>query len=179
MFDGILSRHSLHNQAMFRTLIPNLGIAGFSLGAVAVAVYLQGAWDLAPCTMCILQRYAFLAIGLGTIALDSTLSRWLSVSAAVVGILASLRIQWAISVPSVTCGRDKLATFLNDLPWIEKFPSFEVTGVCGDKVPPVMGIPFHVWSWMLFAGLLVIVWRYGPGSRFQKPICAVALKVAP
>lgn len=152
---------------MKRAFRSNLLIAGLAFGAVGVAAALQAAWHLQPCTMCILQRYAFLVIGFlalgrlryadGSAAL---VSRAVSNLAAAVGLLASLRIQWVISVPSATCGRDKVAAFLNNLPWVDTWPSlFEATGVCGDPVPPVLGLSFHGWALMLFTTILLLTWR--------------------
>lgn len=139
--------------------------AAMSLGSVAVACSLQILWGLQPCPMCILQRYALLVI-----ALASLLSalypergvralRWLITVAALAGVAASLRIQWVISVPSATCGRDAWATFFNKLPMAQWWPGlFESTGICGDKVPPVLGVPFHIWSLLLFLGLALLAW---------------------
>jgi disulfide bond formation protein DsbB len=36
---------------------------------------------------------------------------------------------------------------------------FEATGVCGDKVAPVLGLPFHAWSAILFVALGVLLWK--------------------
>ena len=139
--------------------------AALSLGSVVAASVIQGAWGLSPCTMCILQRYAFLA--LGAFSLMATcipekvglLARACMSLLALVGLAASMKIQWALWTPSESCGRDALANLLNDLPTAQQWPAvFEATGLCGDKVPPVLGVPFHVWSLMLFAGLLVMAW---------------------
>ncbi|KVP40067.1 disulfide bond formation protein B [Burkholderia ubonensis] len=153
---------------MKRSTLLNLGIAGLSFGAVAAAGILQSAWHLQPCTMCIVQRYAFLVVGLlafsrvvveGRVAMVTRIASFLG---AIIGILASLRVQWAISVPSATCGRDKLAAFLNNLPWVDAWPSmFEATGVCGDPVPPVLGFQFHAWSFALFVVVLLLTWLSG------------------
>ena len=145
----------------------NACIAALSFGAVTVASLLQTSWGLQPCTMCIIQRYAFLFIGLMSLIRAFTpvkaenLLRWGASLVGIVGIAASARIQWAISVPSASCGRDKLASFLNNLPWVELSPGlFEATGSCGDKIPPVAGLPFHVWSMMLFIMLLMMAWHH-------------------
>lgn len=139
--------------------------AALSLGAVATASVIQGAWGLSPCTMCILQRYAFIALGgfsLVTLCYPAKvgrLARAVMSGLAGVGMAASVKIQWALWVPSGSCGRDALANFFNDLPTAVWWPHlFEATGLCGDKVPPVLGVPFHIWSLMLFAGLLVLTW---------------------
>lgn len=121
--------------------------------------------------MCIVQRYAFLAVGLGAVIHlglhGRTKGAPLSVGfmAAAIGVAASAKIQWAISVPSMTCGRDKFAAALNSVPWLDLWPQmFEATGVCGDPVPPVLGLPFHAWSGLLFIGLCVAMW-----GAYRKP----------
>ena len=151
----------------------NITVAGVAFGAVGAAYVLQMAWDLQPCTMCIVQRYAFLLIGLAaggrylSGALLAAFARVAAPAAVVVGLLASLRIQWAISVPSMTCGRDKVAAVLNGAPWVDSWPAmFEATGVCGDKVAPVLGLPIHAWSALLFVVLGLLLWRgRGAGAR--------------
>lgn len=158
---------------MKRATLLNLGIAGLSFGAIAAAGILQSAWHLQPCTMCIVQRYAFLVVGLlalgrllGADGKAAVVSRATSNLVALIGALASLRVQWAISVPSATCGRDKVAALLNNLPWVDTWPAlFEATGVCGDPVPPVVGLPFHVWSLAIFIIVLLMAWRAGRAAH--------------
>jgi disulfide bond formation protein DsbB len=148
-----------------KDFLRNWTIAALAFGAVAVAYSLQTAWNLEPCTMCIVQRYAFLVIGVGAVG-PYVLSEgfrplwpYTSTLASVIGVLASIRIQWAISVPSMTCGRDKVAAALNGAPWVDTWPAmFEATGICGDKVAPVLGLPFHGWSALLFVLAGVLVW---------------------
>jgi disulfide bond formation protein DsbB len=147
-------------------LAQKMTMAGIAFAALAIAYNLQVQWALEPCTMCIVQRYAFMVVFVGTVGhyvLHEGYRRvWPYTSAAAVGIglLASARIQWAISVPSVTCGRDKIAAALNGVPWLDWWPTmFEATGVCGDKVAPVLGLPFHAWSAILFVALGVLLWK--------------------
>lgn len=155
----------------------NRETASVAFGAVAVACLLQHAWHLQPCTMCILQRYAFLLIGV--MALCRTQASGAVASAlraatnvlALVGVAASLKIQWAISVPSSSCGRDAVAAFLNGLPWAKAVPAlFKATGVCGDYVPPVLHLQFHVWS-LLFFALILLVTLYA-GHQMKNGVSA-------
>jgi len=151
---------------MKRPVLLNLTAASLAFGALGTAVSLQWAWNLQPCTMCILQRYVLLLLGLLALVRIrwpgrelASATRAVATLVAAVGVLASLRVQWAISVPSVSCGRDKVAAILNNLPWVDAWPSmFEATGVCGDQVPPVLGIPFHGWSALLVLVVLVLTW---------------------
>jgi len=141
----------------------NRETASIAFGAVAVACLLQHAWHLQPCTMCIIQRYAFLFIGILALCRmkasgsAAAVLRAATNFCALVGIAASIKIQWAISVPSSSCGRDAVAAFLNGLPWAKAVPPlFKATGVCGDYVPPVLRLQFHVWSLLFFAVILLV-----------------------
>jgi disulfide bond formation protein DsbB len=155
----------------------NRETAGIAFGAVAIACLLQHAWHLQPCTMCILQRYAFLFIGMLALcrmkANGSTAVALRAVTNffALGGVAASLKIQWAISVPSSSCGHDAIAAFLNGLPWAKAVPAlFKATGVCGDYVPPVLHLQFHVWS-LLFFSLISLVTLY-TGHQMKKGVSA-------
>lgn len=146
-------------------LVRRVAVSAIAFGAISVAYALQQAWSLEPCTMCIVQRYAFLVIGIGACGrylaggLVAAVARVAAPGAVLVGLLASARIQWAISVPSQTCGRDKVAAALNGAPWVDAWPAmFEATGVCGDKVAPVLGLPFHAWSALLFVAIAGLFW---------------------
>lgn len=139
--------------------------AALALGSVINARVLQALWGLQPCSMCILQRYALLMIAVASLLgavrpqRGACSWRWLITLASATGVAASLRIQWALSGPSVSCGRDAWSAFLNGLPTAQWWPGlFEVTGLCGDKVPPVLGVPFHIWSLLLFLGLALLAW---------------------
>lgn len=158
---------------MMRGRLGGAGVAVLSLGAVVSASMIQASWGLQPCTMCITQRYAFLisaALGMLQVFLYAKVERplrWALSLVALCGMLASARIQWALSHPGGVCGRDAIANFLNDLPTATQWPAiFEATGVCGDKVPPVLGIQFHVWSFSLFLAFVALAWL--PRAKLKK-----------
>lgn len=160
----------------------NLEIARLAALAVAIACLLQHAWNLQPCTMCIVQRYAFIFIA--PLACCQVKARgWVATALrvatslfALVGIAASLKIQWAIWVPSSMCGRDKFAAFLNDLPWAKAVPYlFKATGVCGDYVPPVFYLPIHIWSLLVFSLMLLVTLYAG---RLMKKGAPTAVRPA-
>lgn len=144
--------------------------------AVLAALCLQFAWGLEPCTMCILQRYAFLALAAFAIfcavargVVSRLMVSMVAVATSIAGLGISLFIQKKIMTPGEACGRDRLAAFLNDLPWVDVFPQlFEATGMCGDPVPPVLGVQIHAWSFLLFT-LLALFW----GLRTRRLIKAL------
>lgn len=150
----------------------SLTLAALSAMAVGLAAWLQYAWELRPCSLCIAQRYLFLL--LGVVSLMHALSprggrlHWLGFCAqwAVLGTLALVAAKnvWVLVVPSPSCGRDKLADFLVGLPLAQWWPAmFEPTGMCSDPVPPLLGLPFPAWSAILaigFMALLAAAWRH-------------------
>lgn len=142
----------------------HLLVAAFCFGALGVGYYLQVALDMAPCPMCILQRYAFLAIGI-----SSTVSSFygargqrkgaiLSLGLTLVGLGAAGWLLWVRAHPSVSCGVDKLQIALNKLPTAEMFPSlFMSEGLCTGEWAPVLGVAVPTWSFLGFAALTVFL----------------------
>lgn len=125
-------------------------VAFFSFAAVIIAVSLQQAWTLYPCSLCISQRYTFLALGLVALSRFAapSMDKWLRYVHVLVswtGIGLAAKNCYVLIFPSVTCGRDAIADFINDLPMAEAWPAiFKATGMCSDPVPPVAGIPFQI-----------------------------------
>ena len=134
--------------------------------ALTAALYMQHVKGLQPCTMCIIQRYAFLVVGLAAIlalVVPFRAIRWFSVPigllGAAVGIIAAIRNLWVLSHPEILCGRDPIELFLNGLPTAHWFPKvFVALGLCSDPIPPLLGLPLPVWSLIglaLLAALLL------------------------
>lgn len=135
--------------------------AGASFGAVLVALFMQHGQGLQPCTMCIIQRYAFLFIGIAALLAALSPYRWLrfilSISGVLValgGVCAALRNLWVMAHPDILCGRDPVEVFLNGLPPAQWFPKvFMALGLCSDPIPPLLGLPLPAWS---LIGLLLL-----------------------
>lgn len=143
-----------------------LALSCASFMAVLLASSFQHVMGVAPCTMCILQRYMFLFIAaLGLMmsragARTVRILRPVMVACAGAGVYGSLRIHNALATPSVSCGRDAFEEFLNGLPTADWLPEvFRVTGLCGTKIPGLLGVPLHVWSALLFIAVVVVVAR--------------------
>lgn len=138
-------------------------VALAAASAVSLAVSLQVAWDLSACTLCILQRYLYLALAASSVLCAFTTGRkpWLTGLSAVwalAGAATAARNIWVIYVPSITCGRDKLATVVNGLPPAQYWPTlFEANGLCSESPAAVAGVPFPILSFVTFAVLLVAV----------------------
>lgn len=127
-----------------------LAVSAFSFGAVAVAAALQFSWGLYPCSLCIIQRYGFLIVGLAALAAAMSPHRaWPTLLSfgALAGFAAAARNIWVQHFPSPECGRDALSSFLNGLPTVDLWPAmFEATGMCSDPIPDVLGLSFPAWG---------------------------------
>jgi protein dithiol:quinone oxidoreductase len=132
--------HNAH-KANSRVIFGALAI--FCFAAVGVAVGLQLAFDWRPCPWCILQRYAFLLLGIALFVragsqhgLISWLSSWLAGSLAGAGATMAAYQLFVLMRTNVSCGRDALSAFLNELPMARWSPVvFEATGNCADAIP--------------------------------------------
>ncbi|MFC3148716.1 disulfide bond formation protein B [Piscinibacterium candidicorallinum] len=122
------------------------------IAALASAVILQKAWNLYPCPLCILQRYAFIALAAACVlALFWRPATWLAGLAALSGLGVAGFHLYRLAVPSEACGRDAVEAFVNGLPMAQWAPSwFAATGLCSDPIPPVLGISFPGWAFILF-----------------------------
>lgn len=147
-------------------------IALFCFATLGGARYLQVHLDMDPCPLCILQRYAFLAIGL--IATVSSFGgaraqrkgAWAAVGLSLVGLGMAGWLLWVRAHPSVSCGVDKLQLALNKLPTAERFPSlFMSEGFCTGEWAPVLGLSVPTWSFLGFAVLLVFALAMPRSSR--------------
>lgn len=129
--------------------------------SVAAALYMQHVEGLQPCTMCIIQRYAFVVLAL--CALLSLIMPFrpirvlfsaLGILAAVGGMVAAIRNLWVMAHPEILCGRDPIEIFLNTLPTAQWFPKvFLSLGLCSDPIPPLFGLALPAWS---LIGLIVL-----------------------
>ena len=141
-----------------------------SLSALTAALYMQHGQGLQPCTMCILQRYAFLALAVAALlVLIVPFRPWrllvvfLGIASALGGVAAAIRNLWVMAYPDILCGRDPLELFLNALPTAQKFPGvFVASGLCSSPIPPLLGLPLPAWS---LIGLIVLAALLGASLR--------------
>ena len=141
-------------------------------GLVAVALYLQHAERLAPCPLCILQRYAFVGAGMFFLLsglFGGALARsglWVSALFAGAGAAVAARHVYVVYHPSVSCGIDVVEDFVNSLPPAQWLPQvFFADGACGAKLPPIFGLGIPEWSLLWLTALVLISvllsWRRG------------------
>ena len=134
-------------------------------GLIGFALYLQHSLGLEPCPMCILQRYAFIAVGM--IALAAAIqnpallgrriySALLCVMAATGGGVAIRHVYLEHYPPKIfDCGAD-VGFMLESFPLTQVLPMiFRGTGDC-TKVPwRFLGLSIAEWSLICFALLIV------------------------
>ncbi len=142
-----------------------LGMFLACAGLIGFALYLQHARGLEPCPMCILQRYAFILVGV--IALLAAIhdpgltgrriySALLGLAAAIGGGMAIRHVYLEHNPPQIfDCGAD-LGFMLEAFPLTQALPMmFRGTGDC-TKVPwTFLGLSIAEWSLICFIGLLI------------------------
>ena len=117
-----------------------------SLALVGTALYFQINERMLPCPLCVLQRYAFITLAIGSlIALGSN----------------DMKRKIGTSHPDISCGVDKVQTFVNNLPFADWLPLvFNADGMCGTPYDPILGLSIPQWSltwFVIFTGTLLLV----------------------
>ena len=137
-----------------------------SIAALAIAWYLQHVRDLAPCPLCIMQRFAFWALAIFALAglCVGSLGRFWNSAAAFAGMLGvgvTAYHNWLLAQPKVSCGIDPVQNFVNDLPLANLWPDmFMATGLCSAKLPLIVGVSIPQWSLIGLSVLtLGFIWR--------------------
>ncbi|MBS1170274.1 MAG: disulfide bond formation DsbB family protein [Burkholderiaceae bacterium] len=149
---GIRSRHLL-------------GLIGAAcIGCVGFALLLQHVRDVLPCPLCVLQRYALLAMAL--FCLTGALADWPRTGAAL-GALASLSglglasyQLWVRANPGMLCGFDPVETFVNQLPMADWLPfMLYADGNCADDTFRLFWLSLPQWGMLSFSAFAVaLVW---------------------
>jgi disulfide bond formation protein DsbB len=135
------------------------------LGILLAAAYMQyGPEKRQPCPYCILQRYAFILVGIiaaiaaihGPKKTGNAVYAGLALLASLAGVSAAL---WQVMKGSTmtSCLADPVGEFVNSLPTANWWPQyFFANGGCADKIAPVLGIPIPVWSLFLLSTLSAV-----------------------
>jgi len=140
-------------------------IAILSFGAVGFAVYLQMVEGYQPCPLCIMQRFAFVGIGifslLAVIAQNTrTLWQGLGMLSGVAGIaVAGYHVSLLLN-PKASCGIDPLENWVNQLPTARVLPQlFYSDGLCTAELPAILGLSIPAWSliWLVILTLTLAV----------------------
>lgn len=136
-------------------------IALVCLAAVGGALVAQHAFGMLPCPWCIFQRVLYLAIaavallGWAFAARGVTLLSTLGVLALALGGIAAAVFQHQVAAKDASCAFTLADRFLSAtgletaLPWL-----FQVTATCIEASQSrLLGLPFEVWSGLLFAAI--------------------------
>jgi disulfide bond formation protein DsbB len=135
-----------------------------SLALLGVGVYLQHVQQMAPCPLCVIQRYAFAAVAiicLIAVVLPYRAARigaGLGMLAALAGIGVAARHLWVKANPDVSCGIDPLETSLNRFPTAELMPYlFKADGFCTTEYAPIIGLSIPQWALIWFIVLAIML----------------------
>lgn len=119
---------------------------------LAAAYYLQKEFDLAPCPLCIAQRYAFITLAIFALfgLIIGRLQRWADGLAVLIGALgagiAGYHL-WILAHPSSECVKDSVEEWMNALPTARWFPDwFSASGSCTAHLPLVFGLQIPLWA---------------------------------
>ncbi len=130
---------------------------------LAAALYFQHVEGLEPCPLCILQRYAFVAVGAAAaVAALAGARAWrvvpggLALLAALAGAGTAARHVWIQLHPeSLACGPG-LATMLENFPLYEVLPKvFRGSGDCGAIDWSFLGLSMPAWALVWFVLLAI------------------------
>lgn len=140
-------------------------IAFVSFALLGAALYMQFVEGYQPCPLCIMQRFAFVGIGifalLAAIAQNTrTLWQGLGMLSGVAGIaVAGYHVSLLLN-PKASCGIDPLENWVNDLPTAKLLPQvFFSDGLCTAPLPPLFGLSIPAWSliWLVILTLTLAV----------------------
>lgn len=136
-------------------------------GLVSFALYLQYVQNIAPCPLCMLQRIAFILIGLVALAavMHNPMVKGLRNYGIIVTFFASIglalagRHVWLESLPpneAPACG-PSLEVMLDYLPLFEVLKTTIMgTGDCAKVIWSFLGLSVADWSLVCFAGLFLV-----------------------
>lgn len=147
------------------------GMAVLSFAAVGVALVAQHQFGVKPCPWCVLQRGIFLLIGtfslLGWLLSGRRLLRQTAIVVTLLlcaaGVTAAV-FQHEVASQSASCAMGLADRIITTLGLEELWPSvFMVTANCADAAAyRLIGLPYEVWSGLLFAGLAAVgLWLLG------------------
>ncbi|HLX24554.1 MAG TPA: disulfide bond formation protein B [Usitatibacter sp.] len=130
-------------------------------GLIAFALYLQEQLGLEPCPMCILQRYAFITLGIVALvaAIHGPKGLMLKVYGGLVALIAiagggvAIRHSWVQHFPPKTesCGAD-LDFLVSSFPLSKALPKiFQGTGSCSAVDWTMLGLSIPEWALVWFA----------------------------
>ena len=138
-------------------------VAALSFGALAIALVAQYVFDMQPCPWCVLQRFIFVVIGV--LALVGAVTRGmlrrsvtgLAILGALSGIASALWQQFYAASEN-SCDLSLAERITTALHLDRLLPQFFIAyASCADAAVYVLGIPFAIWSCVMFVLLAVVL----------------------
>lgn len=139
-------------------------IAAACIGLLATGLYLQLVKNMLPCPLCVLQRYAFVAVAIFCLIGAAANAPRMGAGFGLMGALGGAGVAgyhlWVMAHPAVSCGIDPLETSLNTIPSALWFPVLlQADGMCSTVYPPIFGLSIPQWSLAWFVlFILALVW---------------------
>ena len=142
-----------------------VAIGVISLGAVGLAAIAQYVFNMQPCPWCVLQRFIYIVVGVLALVAAALpgIARRLFIGLALLGTLsgiASALWQQLHAVNEASCDLSLAERIVSGLHLDSLVPQlFIAYASCGDAAVSVLGIPFAVWSCILYVILaLLLAW---------------------
>lgn len=144
-------------------------IAMLSFGAIGIALVSQHGFDMQPCAWCVLQRLIYLGIGLLALIaagwprqVAGPVYRMSSLAVAVLGTMGAASALWqqlfaAKSTSCVMTAADQIMGLTRLNVWLPEI--FQARASCAEASVKVLGLPYAVWSLLLFLVLAVAALR--------------------
>jgi len=136
-----------------------------SLGAVGLAAIAQHVFGMQPCPWCVLQRLIYIVVGVLALVAAALpgLGRRLFIGLALLGALSGLAAalwQQLHAVNEASCAMTLADRIMTGLQLDSLLPQlFTAYASCADAAVSVLGIPFAVWSALLYVILAwLLVW---------------------
>lgn len=145
-----------------QTVLLITAITSFAL--VGAALYFQLVEDMMPCPLCVIQRYAFILLGIGCLIgmTNSGLLRkagcGIGLYASITGVGVALYHLYVIANPEIKCGIDPIQVAVNNLPFANWLPIvFSANGMCGTYYDPILGLSIPQWALAWFVVLTAVL----------------------
>lgn len=141
-------------------------IAFIGIALLATAWYLQyGPAKQQPCPLCILQRYAYMALAIVCLlaALHGPKPFGMLIYAIIADAISAAGLALAIwqlnkGASMKSCLSDPVGEFVNGLPSANWWPEYLfANGGCADVFPPILGLHVPQWSLVFFAVFLAMI----------------------
>jgi disulfide bond formation protein DsbB len=151
-------------------------VVGISWTAVALALVSQHRYGFEPCPWCVVQRVAYLLVGLFALCATfvrqsrAAASAWLGLaSLAALGGLAAALHQHFVAAQTSSCAFTAADRWIAFSRLDELLPAvFKATAACDEANAPLLGVPYALWSAAVAVGLLGLLLRAFAATRIRR-----------